>query len=53
VKTVDLPMTLMSASEKITVEDVAQLEVEPSSNAGALVLRGEELDSLTTGTIWR
>ena len=47
VKTADLPMALMSASEKITVEDVARVDVDPTSNAGALVMRDKDLDALS------
>jgi hypothetical protein len=43
----DFPLALASATEKVTVQDSLQLEVDPSNNASALVLRGKELDALS------
>jgi hypothetical protein len=43
----DFPMTLAPTAEKVTVQDNVQVEVDPSSNASALVLRGKELDALS------
>src|SRR6185295_548702 len=43
----DFPLALASATEKVTVQDSLQVEVDPSSNASALVLRGKELDALS------
>ncbi len=47
VSTADFPMSLMATSEKITVQDVAHVEVDPSANADALVLRDKDLDALS------
>jgi hypothetical protein len=43
----DFPLALASTTEKVTVQDTLQLEVDPSSNASALVIRGKELDALS------
>ena len=43
----DFPLTLASATERVTVQDTLKLEVDPSNNAGALILRGKELDALS------
>jgi hypothetical protein len=43
----DFPLALESASESLTVQDTLHLDVDPSSNADALVLRGKELDALS------
>ncbi|MCU1233649.1 MAG: Cna protein B-type domain protein [Candidatus Solibacter sp.] len=43
----DFPLYLASATEKVTVQDSLQLEVDPSNNASALVIRGKELDALS------
>ena len=43
----DFPLSLASSTEKITVEDNFRLDVDPASNAGALVLRGNDLDALS------
>ena len=43
----DIPMVLAVESQQITVNDTAHVEVDPSSNAGALVMRGKELDALS------
>ena len=46
VQVVDFPLVVASATEQVTVQDTLQVQVDPSQNAGALVLRGKELDSL-------
>jgi hypothetical protein len=43
----DFPLELASATEKVTVQDTLQVEVDPSSNASALVMRGKELEALS------
>jgi Carboxypeptidase regulatory-like domain len=43
----DFPLALASATEKVTVQDTLQLEVDPSNNASALVIRGKELEALS------
>jgi hypothetical protein len=40
-------LALAQASEKITVQDTSQVDVDPSSNADALVLQGKELDAVS------
>lgn len=42
----DLHLTIQAETEQVTVSDVAKLDVDPSSNAGALVLSGQDLDAL-------
>jgi hypothetical protein len=42
----DFPLALASATDKVTVQDTIQLEVDPANNASALVIRGKELDAL-------
>ncbi len=44
--TLDLQLLIAGGSEQVTVSDVAKLDVDPSSNAGALVLSGQDLDAL-------
>jgi hypothetical protein len=49
----DFPPIVGLRSEKIAVQDNFRLDVDPANNAGALVLRGNELDALpTTATTW-
>ena len=43
----DFSLALASVTDKVTVQDTLQLEVDPSSNASALVIRGKELDALS------
>ncbi len=43
----DFPLALAEATEKVTVSDTLQLEVDPANNASALVIRGKELDALS------
>ena len=43
----DFPLALASATEKVTVQDTLQVEVDPSNNASALVIRGKELEALS------
>ncbi|SPE41598.1 Cna B-type protein (fragment) [Candidatus Sulfopaludibacter sp. SbA3] len=47
VQMLDVPLTLPVNSEQITVQDTIKLEMDPSSNASALVLRGKDLDALS------
>ena len=49
-QTLDFPLSLASAKQSVTVSDSAQsvrVEVDPSSNADALVMRGSDLDALS------
>jgi hypothetical protein len=45
----DVPMVVQAEAEKITVRDEigSQVSVDPDQNAGALVLRGKDLDTLS------
>jgi hypothetical protein len=42
-----IPLVLAVTSEKVTVRDNARVDVDPSSNASALVLRKTELEALS------
>lgn len=42
-----MPLVLAATSERITVADTARIDTNPSSNAGALVLRKAELEALS------
>ncbi len=44
---VDFPLSLASTHESVTVADSAQVQVDPSANGDALVLRGSDLDALS------
>ena len=43
----DVAMVVLAEKQEVTVSDRAHVEVDPSSNVGALVLKGEDLDSLS------
>ncbi len=47
VRTLDVRLRLEVAKENITVSDVGRVDVDPSSNVGAIVLKTEDLDSLS------
>jgi hypothetical protein len=49
-QTLNFPMSLASAKQSVTVTDSsqsAQVQVDPSANADALVMRGSDLDALS------
>jgi hypothetical protein len=49
-QTLDFPLSLASEKQSVTVNDSSQnvhVEVDPSSNADALVMRGSDLDALS------
>jgi hypothetical protein len=49
-QTIDFPLSLASANQSVTVSDSGQslrVEVDPSANADALVMRGSDLDALS------
>ena len=46
-QTLDFPLTLAATSEKLMVSEGVKVEVDPSSNADALVLRGKDLEALS------
>src|SRR5262245_34228996 len=43
----DLRLTLAPKAERVDVQDAVQVELDPSSNASALIIRGKELDALS------
>jgi hypothetical protein len=43
----DIQMIVTAGKQEITVSDTAHVEVDPSANVGALVLKGTDLDSLS------
>ena len=43
----DMPMAVTLEKQQVTVSDRAHVDVDPSQNAGALVLKGEDLDALS------
>ena len=43
----DIQMIVVAERQSVTVSDTAHVEVDPSSNVGALVLKGTDLDSLS------
>lgn len=45
--TLNIPMTVAAEMQEVTVTDTAHVDVDPSKNAGALVLKGEDLDALS------
>ena len=47
VQTLDFPLTLAANSETLTVAEGVKVDVDPSTNAGALILRGKDLDALS------
>jgi hypothetical protein len=45
--TFDARLTLETSKQEVTVSDTQQVELDPSKNAGALVLKQEDLDMLS------
>src|ERR1039457_3891323 len=45
--TADAKLTITAEKQEVTVADTAQMELDPSNNAGALVLTGSDLDMLS------
>jgi hypothetical protein len=43
----DIAMTVVAEKQEVTVSDTVHVDVDPSSNVGALVLKGTDLDSLS------
>jgi len=43
----DIQMILVAERQEVTVSDTAHVEVDPSANVGALVLKGTDLDALS------
>jgi len=45
--TLDIRLSIILEKQQVTVADQAHVDVDPASNAGALILRGEDLDALS------
>jgi len=45
--TLDAALELSVAKEEITVSDTSKVDLDPSSNVGAIVLKGSDLDALS------
>jgi hypothetical protein len=45
--TLDVKLTLATEKQEVTVADTQHVELDPSKNAGALVLSGQDLDMLS------
>lgn len=46
VTTLDVPMAIAVEKQEVTVADTQQIAIDPDKNAGALVLKGEDIDAL-------
>ena len=48
-QTIDLPLRVSFEKQELTVEDESSegVSVDPQSNVGAIILRGEDLDALS------
>ena len=44
--TLDIPLSIATEKQEVTVADTQQITIDPDKNAGALVLKGEDLDIL-------
>ena len=44
--TLDVPLSVQVEKQEVTVADTQQIAIDPDKNAGALVLKGEDLDIL-------
>ncbi len=47
VTSLNIPMAVAQEKQQVTVTDTAHVDVDPAKNAGALVLKGEDLDALS------
>ena len=45
-QTLDISLAIRTETDQVTVNDAAKVELDPASNAGAIVLRKEEIDAL-------
>src|SRR6185369_13018877 len=43
----DFPLAVLAEKQSVTVQDTTHVDLDPSSNADALVLHGKELDALS------
>lgn len=46
VSNLDIPLSVQVEKQEVTVADTQQISIDPDKNAGALVLKGEDLDIL-------
>ncbi len=46
-RTFPVQLVLASQSDRVTVADISKVDLSPESNAGALVLRGKDLEALS------
>ncbi len=46
VSNLDVPLSVQVEKQEVTVADTQQISIDPDKNAGALVLKGEDLDFL-------
>jgi len=46
VSNLDVPLSVQVEKQEVTVADTQQISIDPDKNAGALVLKGEDLDIL-------
>ncbi len=44
--TLDVPLAIAVEKQEVTVADTQQISIDPDKNAGALVLKGEDIDAL-------
>ncbi len=44
--TLDVPLSIATEKQEVTVADTQQIAIDPDKNAGALILKGEDLDIL-------
>ncbi len=44
--TLDVPLSVQVEKQEITVADTQQIAIDPDKNAGALILKGEDIDAL-------
>ncbi len=44
--TLDVPLAIAVEKQEVTVADTQQIAIDPDKNAGALVLKGEDIDAL-------
>ena len=45
--TLDVPLTVAVEKQEVTVADTQSIQVDPEKNAGAIILKGEDLDFLS------
>ncbi|MBV8842567.1 MAG: carboxypeptidase regulatory-like domain-containing protein, partial [Bryobacterales bacterium] len=45
--TLDIPMAVAVEKQEVTVQDTQGIQIDPEKNAGAIILKGEDLDFLS------